>query len=156
MNTRVVWLHADSLSPTDPALLANPHAPAVYVFDERFLREAGLTFKRLLFVYECALEALEGRDGEIRWGDLLPELLDFCMRRGAVELHVTDSVSPRFKHELALLRQHMLVVTHRSPPLVTWDGAAPRRFSRFWHKVQDEALQPTGSGPPELQEGEPH
>jgi hypothetical protein len=114
----------------------------------------GLSFKRLLFVYECAVEALEGRDGEIRRGELLPELLDFCMQHSAVELHVTESVSPRFKHDLARLRQHMLVVTYRPPALITWNGAAPRRFSRFWRKVQDEALQPTGNGPPELQDGE--
>jgi hypothetical protein len=42
------------------------------------------------------------------------------------------------------------VVLHEAPPLVRWQGETPRRFSRFWRKVEAEALRPTGSGPPEL------
>jgi hypothetical protein len=146
----VVWLHGDSLSPTDPALAANPDAAAVFVFDEPFLREAGLSFKRLLFLYECALEALEGRAGEIRRGEVVAELRDFCAARGSSELHVTVSVSPRFKRYVEELRPHLRVVLHEAPPLVRWQGEPPRRFSRFWRAVQDEALRPTGDGPPEL------
>lgn len=146
----VVWLHGDSLSPTDPALAANPDAAAVFVFDESFLREAGLSFKRLLFLYECALEALEGRDAEIRRGDVVAELRDFCAARGSSELHVTASVSPRFKRYVEELRPSLRVVLHEAPPLVHGPDELPRRFSRFWRKVQDEALRPTGDGPPEL------
>jgi hypothetical protein len=146
----VVWLHGDSLSPTDPALAANPDAAAVFVFDESFLREAGLSFKRLLFLYECALEALEGRDAEIRRGDVVAELRDFCAARGSSELHVTASVSPRFKRYVEELRPSLRVVPHEAPPLVHGPDELPRRFSRFWRKVQDEALRPTGDGPPEL------
>jgi hypothetical protein len=146
----VVWLHGDSLRPTDPALAANPGAAAVFVFDEPFLRAAGLSFKRLLFLYESALEALAGRDAEIRRGEVVPELRDFCAARGSSALHVTASVSPRFKGYVAALRPHLRVVLHEAPPLVRWQGETPRRFSRFWRKVEAEALRPTGSGPPEL------
>jgi hypothetical protein len=146
----VVWLHGDSLSPTDPALAANPDAAAVFVFDEPFLREAGLSFKRLLFLYECACEALEGRDAEIRRGEVVAELRDFCAARGSGELHVTASVSPRFKRYVEELRPSLRVVLHEAPPLVHEPDEMPRRFSRFWRKVQDEALRPTGDGPPEL------
>jgi hypothetical protein len=149
MNTPAVWLHLDSLSPTDPALIANPDAAAVFVFDEPFLKEAGLTFKRLLFVYECVQEALAGRAGDIRRGEVVSEVLDFCMQHGCDELHVTETVSPRFKEHIAHLRQHILVIEHPAPSLVTWNSAAPRRFSRFWRQIEDEALRPTGSGPPE-------
>ncbi|NCC36275.1 MAG: hypothetical protein EOM24_30330 [Chloroflexia bacterium] len=31
--------------------------------------------------------------------------------------------------------------------LVPWRGAAPRRFSAFWRRLETEALRPTGSGP---------
>ncbi len=145
MTTPAVWLHGDSLSPTDPALQANPGAAAVFVFDEPLLRRLGLSFKRLLFIYECALEAIEQHDGELRRGEVVPELRDFCDRRGCDELHVTRSVAPLFKHYLADLRQYMPVVVHEPPPLVTWQGAAPRRFSRFWRQVQHEALRPTST-----------
>jgi hypothetical protein len=150
MTAPVVWLHGDSLSPTDPALLANPGAAAVFVFDEPFLREAQLSFKRLLFLYECALEAIAGRDGEIRRGTVVDEVRAFAAARGAGEVHVTASVAPRFRTYLSGLRQHVPVVVHTAPPLVDWQDATPRRFSRFWRKVEHEALRPTGSGPPEL------
>ena len=29
----IVWIHAEALAPTNPALLAHPGAPAVFVFD---------------------------------------------------------------------------------------------------------------------------
>ncbi len=150
MPTPAIWLHGDSLSPSDPALAANPGAAALFVFDEPFLQEAGLSFKRLLFLYECAAEALAGREAELRRGEVVPEILDFCARHGCDALHVTESVAPRFHTYLAALRQHLPVVVHPVPRLARWQGAAPRRFSRFWKQVQDEALQPTGLGPPEL------
>jgi hypothetical protein len=152
MSDPAVWLHIDSLSPTDPALLANPDAPAIFVFDEPFLREAQLSFKRLLFVYECAQEALAGRVGDIRRGEMVAELLDFCMRHGCDEIHVTATASPRFNLHITHLGQQLLVVEHQVAPFLTWNGAAPRRFSRFWKQVENEALRPTGEGPPELQE----
>ena len=47
MSRPLVWLHGDSLSPADPALRANPGAPAIFVFDEDLLARVGLTVKRL-------------------------------------------------------------------------------------------------------------
>lgn len=58
MNGVIVWLHGDSLSPTDPALLANPDAPAIFVFDEPFLAAAQLSFKRLFFSTNVRLKQL--------------------------------------------------------------------------------------------------
>jgi hypothetical protein len=146
----VVWLHGDSLSPADPALAANPGAPALFVFDERLLGQFPLSFKRLMFIYECALEAIEGRAGEIRRGEVVAELLAFCEERGARELHVTASVAPRFRRYLGELRERLRVVVHEPQPLVGWRGEAPRRFSAFWRKAEDEAMRPTGTGPAEL------
>lgn len=151
----VVWLHGDSLSPADPALAANPGAPAVFIFDEGFLAGAQLSFKRLMFLYECALEAVEARDGEIRRGQVVAELLDFQTSRGAGAIHVTASVSPRFRGYLDELRAQTTVVVHEPQPLVPWRGEAPRRFSAFWRKAEPDAFRPTGAGPAELmgQEG---
>jgi hypothetical protein len=150
MDKRIIWLHGDSLSPTDPALVANPDAPALFVFDERFLAEAQLSFKRLMFLYESALEALEGRPGEVRRGMVVAEILAFAAEHNAREIHVTASVAPRFRRYVAELRDTMRVVVHEPQPLVSWRGEPPRRFSAFWRKVQADALRPTGDGPPEL------
>jgi hypothetical protein len=150
----IVWLHGDSLSPADPALRANPDAPAIFVFDEPFLRGAGLSFKRLLFLYECALEAIEGRDGEIRRGAVASELRSFAESRGASAIHVTASVAPRFRRICAELREQTRLVIHSQQPLVEWRGEPPRRFSAFWRTIEDEAFRPTGSGPDELRERE--
>jgi hypothetical protein len=146
----IVWLHGDSLSPTDPALVANPGAPALFVFDEPLLAEAQLSFKRLMFLYESALEALEGRPGAIRRGVVVAEVLAFAAAHDAQEIHVTASVAPRFRRYLAEVRATLPVVVYEPQPLVVWRGDPPRRFSAFWRKVEDDALRPTGEGPLEL------
>jgi hypothetical protein len=147
MSNGIVWLHGDSLSPTDPALDAHPAAPAVFIFDEPFLQTARLSFKRLMFLYECALEAIAGRSGEIRRGGVVEELLDFAAQHGAEAIYVTHSVAPRFQAYLRRLREHVRVEVYQPVLLVEWEGTPPRRFSAFWRKIADNALQPNGAGP---------
>ncbi len=148
MSGAVVWLHGDSLSPADPALLANPTAPAIFVFDEELLAAAQLSFKRLFFLYECALEAIAGRIGSIRRGIVVDEVRAFAADHQALTVHTTASVAPRFQRYVAELRAAGLqVVVHEPPPFVVWHGEPPRRFSAFWRRVSAEALRPTGSGP---------
>ena len=55
----LVWLHGGSLSPTDPALLANPNASVIFVFDKPFLEQTNISFGRLQFMFESVLECLE-------------------------------------------------------------------------------------------------
>ncbi|WP_298814973.1 hypothetical protein [Chloroflexus sp.] len=144
----IVWLHGDSLSPNDPALLANPEAPAIFVFDEPFLAAAQLSFKRLFFLYECALEAIAGRAGSIRRGVVVDEVRAFAAEHRALTAHVTASVAPRFQRYVTGLRAAGLqVVIHEPQPFVSWRGEPPRRFSAFWRRVAAEALRPTGPGP---------
>ncbi len=148
MSNGIVWLHGDSLSPTDPALLANPTAPVIFVFDEPLLRTMQLSFKRLFFLYECALEAIAGRTGSIRRGVVVEEVRAFAAEYGATVVHVTASVAPRFRQYVTELQAAGLtVVVHPLPPFVSWHGEPPRRFSAFWRRVAAEALHPTGPGP---------
>lgn len=146
----LVWLHGDSLSPHDPALQANPAAPAVFVFDEDLLAASQLSFKRLQFLYECALEAIGARPGAIHRGQVVAELLAACAEHGAATIHVTTSAAPRFQRYVAELRRHLPVQEYPPPQLVGWRGEPPRRFSAFWRKVEAEAMRPTGTGPAEL------
>lgn len=47
---QAVWLTAESLGDEDPALAARPGLPAVFVFDEPFLRRLRFSAKRLVFL----------------------------------------------------------------------------------------------------------
>ena len=38
MNHSILWLHGDALGPSNPALVAHPGQPAVFVFDHELLR----------------------------------------------------------------------------------------------------------------------
>ncbi len=52
----VVWLTAESLAAQDPALLANPELPVLFVFDEPLLARLQLSGKRLVFLVETLSE----------------------------------------------------------------------------------------------------
>ncbi len=65
-----VWLTAESLGDTDPAQLAHPGLPSVFVFDEPLLARLRLSGKRLVFL----AEALTGLGAEVRLGDPVAEL----------------------------------------------------------------------------------
>jgi len=57
-----VWLTAESLGSEDPALVANPDLPAVFVFDEPLLRRLRLTYPRLVFLVETLAEIASARE----------------------------------------------------------------------------------------------
>lgn len=69
-----VWLTPESLGDADPALVAHPDLPVVYVFDEPKLRELRLSGKRLVFLVECLADLASRRDVEVRLGDVGEEL----------------------------------------------------------------------------------
>jgi deoxyribodipyrimidine photo-lyase len=52
----VVWLTAESLAADDPALLANPELPVLFIFDEPLLARLQLSSKRLVFLVETLSE----------------------------------------------------------------------------------------------------
>ncbi|MGN6332379.1 MAG: FAD-binding domain-containing protein [Motilibacteraceae bacterium] len=54
-----VWLTAESLGHDDPALLAHPELPAVFVLDEPLLARLRLSGKRLVFLAECLADLAE-------------------------------------------------------------------------------------------------
>ena len=52
----ILWIHEEALGANNPALQAWPEAPAVFVFDTRWIQEARISRKRLGFLYENALD----------------------------------------------------------------------------------------------------
>jgi deoxyribodipyrimidine photo-lyase len=71
-----VWLTAESLGERDPALIAWPELPAVFVFDEPLLARLRLSGKRLAFITETLAELGETRSVRILVGDPVEELRD--------------------------------------------------------------------------------
>jgi deoxyribodipyrimidine photo-lyase len=69
-----VWLTAESLGVTDPALAADPRRPAVFVFDEPLLSRLRLSGKRLVFLAETLGELAQLRSLEVRRGRVTDEL----------------------------------------------------------------------------------
>lgn len=65
----VVWLTAESLGDDDPALLAHPDLPAVFVFDEPLLAKLRLSGKRLVFLADCLTDLAHRRPLEVVLGD---------------------------------------------------------------------------------------
>jgi hypothetical protein len=131
----LVWLHGDSLSEKDPAAVKYPEAPRVFVFDQSFLENAGLSFKRIFFLYECAAEAAQ----EIRVGETAEELRAALEAKGAGRLAVTGSVSPRWRELLEELKKsvEVEVVPARDLVEVPADYEA-KRFTPFWKKFGRE------------------
>ena len=64
-----VWLTAESLGLSDPALVAHPDLPAVFVFDEPLLARLRLSGKRLVFLAETLAEIGESRRLQVLLGD---------------------------------------------------------------------------------------
>jgi deoxyribodipyrimidine photo-lyase len=87
-----VWLTAESLGSTDPALVAHPDLPRVFVFDELLLTRLRLSGKRLVFL----TQALAELDCEVLLGDPVTELAG---RR----LAVTYAPVPGFRRRAAEL-----------------------------------------------------
>ena len=71
-----VWLTAESLGHRDPALVANPELPAVFVFDEPLLARLRLSSKRLVFIVESLSELAQERSVELWLGDPVAVLSD--------------------------------------------------------------------------------
>jgi deoxyribodipyrimidine photo-lyase len=65
----VVWLTAESLGDDDPALVAHPDLPAVFVFDEPLLARLALSGKRLVFLAQTLADLVERREVRIVRGD---------------------------------------------------------------------------------------
>jgi len=130
-----VWLHGDSLSKRDPALRKYPEARRVFVFDRTFLEKAGLSFKRIFFLYECAVEAAD----EMRVGETVEEIVEWMQEQGVERLVVTESPSPRWRETVERLQQKVEVEVVSAEVMVTVpEGYRVKRFTPFWKDLGRE------------------
>lgn len=129
----VLWIHGAALGPANPALVAHPGAPAVFVFDRELIAQAGLSLKRLGFLYECLLEL----PVTLRHGDVAQEVLAFARRHGADGVVTSAAVDPRFKQLRERIAEQLPVVVLEPEPFVVLPEPLDlRRFSRYWRRAE--------------------
>lgn len=138
MSDLIVWVHGDCLSPTNPALLAHPGSPALFVFDEALIASWRLSLKRIVFMYECLLEM----PVTIRKGDVIEQLTLFAEAHKARRIVTTSSPSPRFEAICAALRQNFEVEIVEVEPFLDYSGKLDlARFSRYWQTAKDHLFE---------------
>ncbi len=141
----VLWIHGEALGPANPALLAHPEAPAVFVFDRELIAQAGLSLKRLGFLYECLLEL----PVTLRQGDVAEEVLAFASRHGADGVVTTAAVDPRFSQLRQRIAAQLPVQVLDPEPFVELPESVDlRRFSRYWRRAEPVLWARAGAGSP--------
>ena len=142
MSDAIVWVHIDSLSPTNPALTANTDAPAVFVFDDSYLTARKFSLKRIVFIYECLLEM----NVTIRRGDTAAQVLGFAQEHGATRIITTESVDPHLKAIYESVRKGQPEGSRLEfapvEPFAAIDNSRLdlKRFTRYWGAVKHLAL----------------
>lgn len=116
-----VWLTAESLGVSDPALAADPERAAVFVFDEPLLRRLRLSGKRLVFLAETLGELAASRPLEVRLGRVEQELAGY-------RLAATWTPVPGWQRLRESVRP---IEVHPWPWLIRPGPAAVRSFSAW-------------------------
>ena len=138
MNQPLVWIHGDDLSPYNRALKSYPEAPALFVFDDPLISHYQLSFKRILFLYECLLEL----PVEIRKGLVSEEIIGFARENRSESVVTTRSVSPRFAQIVKKLELEIGPVTILEPPGLAEELEYDlRRFSKYWKKAESSVCR---------------
>ena len=129
----IVWVHEEALGPANPALEDHPNAPALFVFDEQWIREQRISRKRLGFLYECCLEL----PVTIRKGDVVSEVINFARRHGADGIVSSGAVDPRLQRVAAEIDRELPLWILDGEPFVDLPRP-PRlgRFSRYWREAE--------------------
>lgn len=139
LNNPIIWVHGDNLNPHSPALTNHPDAPAVWVWDDAYLRQANFSLKRILFIYECLLEL----PVTIFRGDVVAEVVAFAQAQQRQTIVTMGSPSPGFARICNQLRdQDFHLHIYEEAPFVTLpDPVDIRRFSRYWRQAQPQLKQ---------------
>jgi hypothetical protein len=133
----VLWIHEDALSPRSSVFERHPDAPAIFVFDEKHIAQTQMSFKRIVFLYECLLEM----PVTIRRGDVVAEVMNFVRECEADCLLTMESVSPRWRQHCQQLSQQMKVQALPVEPFIRYEGHIDlKRFSRYWRVAEKFAF----------------
>jgi len=138
----IIWVNGDNLNPTARVFQEYPTAPAIFVFDEDLLSAWNISFKRIVFMYECLLEM----PVTIRKGKMVREIVEFAVEHQANEIVTMKSPSPRFWQIVDSLEKKSgnkkPVRVLSETPLVDTDYQFDlKRFSRYWRKAKPYAMR---------------
>ena len=129
----IVWVHEEALGPANPALEDWPEMPALFVFDQTWIKQQRISRKRLGFLYECCLEL----PVTIRKGDVVKEVVAFAHRHGADGVVTSGAVDPRLNRIAASIDRELPLWILDGEPFVNLPRP-PRlgRFSRYWREAE--------------------
>ncbi len=135
--THITWIHGDSLRPTNPALLAYPDAPAVFVWDDELLTRYSISFKRIVFMYEALLEL----PVTIYRGNVVEQVSAFAQLHNAHTIVTSGTPSPRFATMCQQLRRTHTVDIIAEPAFVDIPKHTDiKRFSRYWQVAKNSLM----------------
>ena len=126
----LVWVTAESLGDDDPALVAHPDLPVVFVFDAPLLARLRLSGKRLVFLTETLADLAGRREVQVHLGDPVEVLAG---RR----LAATFSPVPGWRRRAAVLD---LAALHPWPWLRRPHGRSAASFSA-WRKAVERSAR---------------
>lgn len=136
------WHHTDSLNPSASWLLPYVDTSSVFVWDTGWLVPNRISLKRVLFLAECLQEM--PASVELRVGEPADELLDAARFARADHILAQRTPDPRLCAAAAVVNRQIPVVWVDVPAFVPSSrGFDLKRFSRYWKRAQESALQPT-------------
>ena len=139
-----LWIHTDSLNPASPMLREHPGSRAGFVWDLAWITKSRVTLKRLLFLAEC-LREMPGIV-ELRVGDPATELVAAAKESGADYILAQRTPDPRLQAAALAAGAELPVVWYDPPPFAKETRALDlKRFSRYWSRAQDSAMQFSGA-----------
>ena len=147
----LVWLTLDSVAATSPAVAAHQEAPRVFLIDPEWLAAERPSLNRLLFLFECLAEIPRV---EVLLGDPRRSIHARARAHGCDGLVLADTPCPRIRRAAAAIQSVPAGAAADGASLpvvmVPWPRYCDRsrvsdlgRFSRYWQKVGQTAMQPT-------------
>lgn len=126
MSDTITWVHDEMLSPR----WLKPEQPAIFVFDNEWIRQGRISLKRIVFMYECLLE-MPGVS--IARGKVAESVVAFAAKHGAERIETARSEDPRLKRQAADLDA---VLLDPEPFVALPSDVDLKRFSRYWRKAE--------------------
>ncbi len=132
----VIWVHGDNLNPESQVWQEFPEAPALWVWDDDLLQAWRISFKRVVFIYECLLEL----PVEIRRGNVVQELSQFVNQHQASQIITSPSPSPRFRDICQQLPTPVDIIPELE--FVSLPNSVDlKRFSRYWRVAKENIMK---------------
>ncbi|MEM1446432.1 MAG: hypothetical protein AAGF84_10275 [Planctomycetota bacterium] len=133
----MLWVHDEMLRPD----VLREGEPACFVFDDRWIRDARISLKRIVFMAEC-LEQMPGV--EVRRSDVIAEVTSFAESHGVSTIRTQVTPLPRLRSQIERLTEDFEFEFVHEPAFVALPSRVDlKRFSRYWNKAKKQAFKPS-------------